>query len=670
MKVPLLWLKEYVDGLPSAEELAEILTLRGLEVEEVTDGLTGKIIEIELTPNRGDCASIIGVAREVAVALGRKLKYDVGSGASESGERTPDFSIKNRCPEKCPLYYLKFVTALKAAQSPKWLKERLIDCGVRPQNSIVDITNYVLMETGQPLHAFDAAKITGSEITVREAKKGENIFTLDGIDRQLQGDEIVIADGSGPIALAGVMGGESTAVSSSTDTVLLEAAFFLPSSVSCSESLHGIITESSYRFSRGVDPGGVRKSLLRAAGLMAEICSGDISASELEYSGNSSELYSIELDIDKVKSVLGCEIPEKEIKKYLRELDFTVNGKSPRLQVVPPSFRSDVSREIDLIEEIARCYGYDRIPETMPNVSAETDLILPEDIFERAEEFLRGAGFFQISTPTLCDGSIMEKIYSGNGFKPVEVENPITENFDILRPDLLSGLLKASLYNINRSNDRVKLYERGSVFRKGIKGAVEEERLALVEKNSDFFDVKAAAIGVLEEMKQEYSLTYGIDSVWFEKERSAALIIKGKEAGFFGVVKKEILEILGIKEERFTGSYLNPEVFDGNLIKDVKFRPWSEFPSVYRDISIVADAKLTHSEIYDNIFAGGEDMLRNIYLFDVYTGKGIKEGSKSMAYRLEFNSPDGTLKSAQVDDKMDRIIKNLRDGLSVRLREN
>ncbi len=668
MKVPVQWLKEYVSGLPSAERLAEILTLRGLEVEDVTDGLTGKVIELELTPNRGDCASIVGVARETAAALGKKIKNDIPFKTDKSDGEKPKISIKNQDPVKCPLYFLKLITDLKTAPSPKWLEERLKDCGIRPQNSIVDITNYVLMETGQPLHAFDADKIEGTEIIIREAEKGEKITTLDGIERKLHGGEIVIADRCGPIALAGVMGGEHTAVSPSTGTVLLESACFLPACISRTESIHGIVTESSYRFSRGTDPGGVKMSLLRAAGLMAEVCCGNISALALEDVRKPFARPVIELKPYNISSVLGCAIPEKDIKKSLEELGFGVNAKGRLLHVEVPSYRSDVSREIDIIEEIARCFGYDRIQETMPGVSAETDLVPPEDILERAGEILRGIGFYQVLTPTLCDGSLMTKIYSGKKIKPVELANPLTGNFDILRLDLLSGLLKVALYNINRNNYQVKLYERGSVFKKGSKGTVENEQLAFVEKNGDFFAVKAAVLGVLEEMKQDYSLAYGIDSIWFEKEKSAAVFIKGKEAGTFGVFKGEILEKLDIDDEGFSGCYLIPELFDRSAIEGIKFRSWSEFPSVYRDISVVADVKLTHSEIYDNISSGGGEILRDIRLFDVYTGKGIEKGLKSMTYRLEFNSPEGTLSSAQVSKKMDLIVKKLKKDLSVELR--
>ncbi|MGM0567941.1 MAG: phenylalanine--tRNA ligase subunit beta [Elusimicrobiota bacterium] len=668
MKVPVNWLNDYIKDLPDLKEVENILTLRGLEVEEIVDGKTGKVIVLELTPNRGDCTSIMGVARELSGALKKDIAVekdiDINEGEPDIAET---FSLEEKSKGKCPVYYLKLIKNLKIARSPDWMRNRLEDCGIRPLNNVIDITNYILMETGQPLHAFDADKINGNKILVREARKGEKIMTLDGIERKLHGGEVVIADNESPVAMAGLMGGEKSSVSESTKNVLLEAAWFSPDSISHSESLHSLKTESSYRFARNVDPGGVYPALIKALNLMEKIAGGKTARGQLKVERKKKKSEKLKLNIDNLNKCLGANISPDEAQSILELIDFKVEKVKNVLKVKVPTFRSDVSREIDLIEEIARCRGYDSFTESLPVSSVEKDLMFREDIFEKTEDILRSEGYWEVVTPSLAEDKEQKKLGFDTAANAVEIANPISENFNILRPNLLSGLLKVALYNLNRNQYPLSFYERGSIFEKG-KKAIEKEKLAFVKQSGDFFTAKSAVAAVIDNLNQKYNFNYSIDSQWFKKERSGEILINGKKAGEFGVIKEKVLDVFGLEGQVFSGAHFELDLFDKHAISSVEFTPWSEFPSVLRDISIVADIKLTHSEIYDTIFSRGKNLIKEIKLFDIYTGKGIKKGCKSMSYSIEFNSPEKTLSSEEVNDIMSNIIEGLNHELGVKLR--
>ncbi|MBN2406887.1 MAG: phenylalanine--tRNA ligase subunit beta [Elusimicrobia bacterium] len=667
MRVPINWLKEYIDFDLSPQELEKILTVRGLEVESIENIDGEDVIDIELTPNRGDCASMIGVARELSSYLNKPYSLPP-SGYRESGpDMSTVYSLEVKIPENCPAYYLKHIKNVKIGDSPSWLRKRLKACGIRPLNNVIDITNYVLLEYGQPLHAFDASKITGGRIIVRNAAENEEILALDGKRRQLKPEDIVIADPGRAVAIGGVMGGEETSVSGNTRDILVESAFFSPENILKTEKTLGLKTESSYRFARHVDIMGVEKALDRAAYLLQEICSGIPSKGKLFFRKTDFKEKVIELEVSRVNAVLGASISAAEASGYLKTLEFASEPDGDRISVRVPSFRNDVTRPIDVIEELARVHGYDNINPTMPRSVISTDLFSkPDDICE-AEFILRSRGYWETVTHSLISSAAFEAVSAGS-IKPVYIDNPINVFMDILRPNLLPGLLEVARYNLNQNQAPIKFFERGSTFREDDTGEREKEQLAFISLGGDFYQAKSLVTGMLSRFNQDFDYNYSCDSAYFDRQKNAAIMIDGKFTGEFGCIKEGMLKQYDLKNRQFTGAYIILNNIDREKLIKRRFRSWSPFPSVFRDLSLVSPFNLTHSAICDKISEKGEKILKYIELFDQYTDNKLGAGKKCMNYKLEFNSPERTLTSEEVDTVVGNIVEYLSGTLGITLR--
>ncbi|MFW6172867.1 MAG: phenylalanine--tRNA ligase subunit beta, partial [Elusimicrobiota bacterium] len=423
MKAPVKWLEEYAGIEVSMEELVEKLTLRGLEVEGIKKGKTGEVIEIELTPNRGDCASIYGIIREISAIYDIEYKEPETDYREINESIRDNFKLENRIPEKCPAYYLKYIKNVKVEDSPQWIKNRLRDCGIRPQNNVVDITNYVLMELGQPLHAFDASKIKNNKIIVRKGINQEKITTLDDKQANVNKEDIIIGDNEKAVAIGGVMGGKDTCVTESTTDILLESAFFKPESISETEKRLNIKSESSYRFARHIDEKGIKRGLDRAAHLIQKICSGEPTRDELCFDNTKDEFKKIYLQKKKIKNILGIEIKDKEIKNNMERLNFKVEDNGSEVKFSVPSYRNDVTRDIDIIEEIARMHGYENIEPTLPESKIDTRFINKPDIYKISEEILKSFNYWQIVTPTIINSKT--PITDNERRNCVELSNPV-----------------------------------------------------------------------------------------------------------------------------------------------------------------------------------------------------------------------------------------------------
>ncbi|MDA3792066.1 MAG: phenylalanine--tRNA ligase subunit beta [Elusimicrobia bacterium] len=667
MKIPLKWLNEYVDtsGV-SPHRLGEILTMRGLEVDSVSDTDAGTVIDIELTPNRGDCASVIGVAREVASALEKKINLPKVNYESSPGKESILLKIDIQNPEKCPVYHLQKINDITIGPSPEWMQKRLRACSVRPLNNIIDITNYVMLETGQPLHAFDAERISGDTVTVRLARAGESLLMLDGVQRKFDGGEVVIADKNGPIAAGGIMGGENSSVNDITKDILVESAYFSPQSISRAERTLNVKTNASYRFAREIDKGGILYALARTVELIKQLGKAEPAGEKLSFDTlnvSQKTQKKIKVDLKQLNSLLGTSVNKDNIKKYLRSINFGVEFTGSSFEVTVPSYRNDVHRPVDVIEEVARIHGYDRIDAKLPNLKTGTKYFEPRDPFAEAENALRARGYWESLTHTLTDSDKITGIYT-NEFKEIKeklvrLKNPISVDMDILRPSILPGLLKVAGYNANRKSRSLKFFEKGPVFFKKGNDFLENSHIAYTAAGSEYFEAKNSMEALTESLKQDYSFNYSGSSAYFKKGRSGVLSIDGKFSGEFGLVKESLLKSYNLNQA-YTGGYLILDEVNKDRISNKRFKKWSAYPAIYRDISLICPAELTHKSIYDIIKVNGGGELKKAEVADSYIGEKIGAGKKSITYALEFNSEEKTLSSETLSsEKVDFLIEDI-----------
>ncbi|MFC1496511.1 phenylalanine--tRNA ligase subunit beta, partial [Candidatus Margulisiibacteriota bacterium] len=481
-------------GLGSSEQVLKlpIQAKVGEDVKKVL-GTGGQILDLDVLPNRGDLQSIIGVAREVAAVLNIKLQTPNIKVKESLVNNVAEVTVKNK--KLCPRYMARVINNVKVKESPKWLKDRLLSCGIRSINNIVDITNYVLLEYGQPLHAFDQNRV--DKIIVRNAEKDEELVTIDGIKRKLDPGMLVIADTQKPLAVAGIMGGSESEVSDKTTDILLESAFFDPVSVNKTSQQLKLRSESSIRFGKGVDWNGVAAALNRAAQLMAELGEGKIQKGKVDVKEKEQEEKTIQLRIAKVNRVLGLKLTAKTIKSLLSRLNFNVSSSdSHNLEVEIPLFRAgDIEREIDIIEEVSRIYGYDKIETTLPWVSQELEPDCLDELSKKAREVMVGAGLYEVQTFSILDPAYPKrlKLKEKHLTDFVRINNPLTEEESVLRTMLLPGLLKVLDYNQRHQIDKVRIFEVGKVYLKENKGGVEEKVMLgglLTGKGIDFYLVK------------------------------------------------------------------------------------------------------------------------------------------------------------------------------------
>ena len=672
MKVLLSWLREFVDVRESAEEIARVMSFRGFAVEGIDEaGSSDSVIDFEVTGNRPDCMSIVGMAREIATAFQLPLQAGALSLESETpaGASRQPLTITLENPDLCP-YYAGGVVDVTVAPSPNWMQERLKAGGVRPISNIVDVTNYVLLELGQPMHAFDAAKLEKNEIRVRTARNGERLKTLDGQERTLTGDMLVIADAVRPVGIAGVMGGADSEVTESTRSIVLESAYFNPLSVRRTSRRLGLKTEASTRFERGTDrllPGA---ALQRACALLEQIRAGTPRASVVAGAVSGAPSRVLMLRRQRVSALLGLTVPDADVARILASLGFAVAAAADGWSVTVPPRRVDVAREVDLIEEIARHYGFDRIPGRFPallQAPAEIDPRITRARHLRA--IMTGAGFSEANTFGFIGRSTAAPFADERAL--VAIANPLSENFAVLRPSLLPGLVGAVAYNRHREQREVRLFEIGARFT----GPGERRAIAAVwagvtggdhwgggTRPVDFFDIK----GVAERIGSALGLEVRVETTsqsWLVPGRAAAVMAQGKPIGHVGLLSPAVAEQHGLTP---ADAVYAVEV-DLDMAETVAsggttvVHALPRFPSVARDISILVDESLPAAEVRRTILDGVPALLERVREFDRYQGKGVPEGKVSLSLRLTFRSADRTLTDAEVQKAMDDVLRALRD---------
>ena len=670
------WLKEFVDFKISDEELCEQLTMLGLEVDDCKaydSKLTGKdaIIKLDLTPNRGDCFSILGIAREVAAVNNLPLTLPETINIKDSVKSPLSVSVCNEAPR----YVGRFITGINLKKKiPSLIKERLKLSDIKIIDPIVDITNYVLLELGQPLHAFDADKLEGN-LKVRFAKENEKITLLDENQLSLDAKSLVIADQRKPIALAGIMGGLDTGISNKTQSIYLESAFFTPAAIRGRARKFTIQTDASTRFERGVDFELQVLAIKRACTLVNQTLGGSFSPIQ-EFLKKSSipKNKDIILNIKNINKSLGTDLTKSFVSKGLRSLGL-INSVSniDTLKVKVPSWRFDLKIEADLIEEIARLVGYNNIPQTSLSKKIRTS---DQALYTSIRRTFKSLGYNEVITYSFIEESVA-RLVEEKQQQLIFVKNPISQNMNVMRTSLLPSLLNTLSYNFNQGSESIKIFEIGTVFNKSknnkiiqrevagglISGIEEKGNWSGLNKAMDFFDLKGNLETVLPELSK---FTFKSGQISYLHPGKTALLYKGKTlVGCIGTVNPKLTDKFDIKSEVNFFEFFVNEVSDN---KSLKFKKYSRFPLAQRDLSFVVDEEITSSSITNEILTKAGSDLKEINLFDIYTGKGISKGKKSLTYSLNWQAKNRTLTDDEIDKIIERIVSFLSKKFNAKLR--
>ncbi|MEW6701784.1 MAG: phenylalanine--tRNA ligase subunit beta [Bacteroidota bacterium] len=642
------------------------------------------IFEIAITPNRADALSHIGIARDLSALFDRPLKLPEVK-LNESSETSASLAaVEIVDAENCPRYIGKVVTDVQIKESPEWVKKKLKNIGLRPINNVVDVTNFILYEVGQPLHAFDLDKLKGGKIIVRKAGKDAKFTTLDSKEKNLCADDLMICDSDEPVAIAGVMGGENSEVTSSTKNILIESAFFNPSSIRKTAKRLGLLTDASYRFERGTDPNITKWAAQRAAQLIQEIAGGNIAKGEIDAYPNPIEPIICILRFSRVDKILGYHIESTEVEKILSRLGFGVKEKSnDKLTVVIPSWRHDIEREIDLIEEVARIYGYNKIPE-VSKISVTLEEKVDHSVFNgRVRELMNSLGFYEIITNSL----LSENIAHNFGI-PISVINPQSSEMSHLRPSLLPGMLTTISNNLKVNEKDLLLFEIGNVFEKKSEGEIksfddfkESEHLLFTitgnylrgewydkERAFDVFDIKGIAESFLEKLLPGISLQtkYYIQPSGFV-EYSFEFLAGGQTIGYGGKLKKEICVRFDANQEIFAFQ-TDLEVLKRISLPAKSFNELLKFPKVYRDCAFVVDKTIASVQVADIIKEASSNLLHNIKLFDIFQSESLGKNKKSLAFQLEYFNTNKTLTEEEVEKDFRNAIKSVEQKVDAQLR--
>ena len=655
-------------GILVLDETSEI----GSDVKDLF-GLNENVVEFEITSNRPDCFSIIGLARETAATFKKPFNVPTPTFKEVDGDIKDMISVSISDPEKCTRYCARAVKNVKIGPSPKWMRERLEACGVRAINNIVDITNYVLLEYGQPMHAFDIRDIAGAKINVRRANDGEIIKTLDEEDRTLTSDDLVIADSDRAIAIAGVMGGFNSEIKDDTTTVVFESAMFDAASVRLTAQRVGLRTESSSRFEKGLDYTNTVPAIERACQLVEELGCGENVGGMIDVLGNVPESVSIKFRPEKINAFLGTDVSTEEMLEIFARLG--IKADTDEMMLYPPSWRPDLLAEADIAEEVARFYGYDIIPTTLMTGATTCGIKTPEQKLEsEISTILTSQGMYEIYTYNFQSPSVLDKLNIPTDSElrnQVKISNPLGEDTSVMRTTMAGSMLDTLSRNYNYRTKSAKLFELGRVYIPNEKGQLPDEPRTLMMGmygDVDFFDIK----GVCEEMFSELH----IENVEYERltdnpvyhpGRSAVIKVNGKALGVIGEVHPSVLRNFEIGTKAYMGELDFMTIFNASN-RDVKYTPLTKFPAVTRDFSIVVDASTPVAEIEKVMKKAGGKLLTKLELNDVYTGSQIPEGKKSVMYKAEFKAPDRSLTGEEADNLHAKIVKNLGNELGAELR--
>lgn len=631
-------------------------------------GINDTSVEFEITSNRPDCLSVIGLAREAHATFNVPLtvKEPEFNANNESVSEYISVDIENK--ELCPRYIAGIVKNVKIGPSPRWMRERLRASGVRPINNFVDITNFVMLEYGHPMHAFDLKYVEGNKIVVRNAKQGESIVTLDGAERNLSEEMLVICDDKKPMAVAGVMGGEYSGIMDDTTTVVFEAAAFDGASVRLTAKKLGMRSDASSRFEKGLDPQNALPALKRAFELVEMLGCGEVVGNVIDADYSDKTPKTVEFDSAWINSFLGTDIPEKDQREYLTRLGFTLEGNT----IIVPGFRIDIECEADVAEEVARIYGYNNIPSAMFKGVAEAKLTEEQKFSRKIENAMVSLGFNEILTYSFISPKYFDKILLPKDSKlrkTVTITNPLGEDTSVMRTTSIPSMLEILSRNYNYRNAEASLFEIGNeyVVTQADKLPDEPKRLTLgaYGEGTDFYSMKGAIEEILKELRiSDYEITsIKDDSVVGEfscfHPGRCAVITKGETViGCFGEVHPLVSSNYEIETKAYVGKLNIPEMLE-IIDPESTYKPLPKFPATTRDLSLICDDKITVATLEKAIKEGCGKILESVKLFDVYKGKQIEEGKKSVSYSITLRSHDGTLTDEQADNAVKKVLKAL-----------
>ena len=639
-------------------------------------GLDDVVFEYEVTSNRVDCFSVIGIAREAAATFRKSFVPPVVTETGNSEDVNDYIKVSVKDAELCPRYCARVVKNIKIGPSPKWMQRRLASVGIRPINNLVDITNYVMEEYGQPMHAYDLDTIAGREIIVRRAAKDEKFVTLDGQERQMDDSVLMICDGEKSVGIAGIMGGENSMITDDVHTMLFEAACFDGTNIRKSSKKVGLRTDASGKFEKGLDPNNAEAAINRACQLVEELGAGEVVGGIVDVYGKKKEPVRVPFDAEKINAILGTDISREEMLSYFKMLDLEYDAETN--EVIAPTFRHDLFRLADLAEEVARFYGYDNIPTTLPAGEATAGkLSFKLRIEEIARDIAEFCGFSQGMSYSFESPKVFDKLLIPADSplrNTVGIMNPLGEDYSIMRTTSLNWMLTSLATNYNRRNKNVRLYELGNIYLPKTLPLSElpEERMQFtlgMYGEGDFFSMK----GVVEEFfdkvglrgKESYDPNAG--KPYLHPGRQANIIYNGETVGYLGEVHPEVADSYGIGTRAYVAVIDMPYIVKMATF-DRKYAGIARFPAVNRDISMVVPKHILAGQIEEVIEKKGGAYLESYGLFDLYEGSQIKEGFKSIAYSIVFRAKDKTLSDAEVTEAMDRILKAL-DGMGIELRK-
>lgn len=669
----------------------------GLPAAGLFDVENDSVLEVNITPNRSDAASHIGCARDVAAYL-RLSRPDVELVRPPADDfQTDDTStpvevvIENT--RDCPRYSGLVVSGIEVKDSPAWLQNRLKAIGLNPINNVVDVTNYVLHELGHPLHAFDLAGITGNKIVIRNVSEGTSFVTLDDEKRKLASSDLMICNSDSPMCIAGVFGGKESGVSATTKAVFIESAYFNPVAIRKTSRFHNLHTDASFRFERGTDPNITLLALKRAAMLIKEVAGGKISSEIIDVYPEKITGTTIRFDLDKLNRIAGQEIPEEKTLSVLSSLDIEVTGRNGReLTIHIPTYKVDVTRDVDVIEEIMRIYGYDEIV-IHSSLKAAFGAIKPDTNRRYKDEIaalLTANGFYEILTNSLSNSVYLEKMKSWNMDEVVRVENPISSELDVMRNTMLFSGLDVVRHNINHKNTDVRIFETGKVYAKKagtyktfrdqyqeqqvlafwMSGNTGDERWYREDEKTGFFDIKGVVTAVLDKLRVPYKNAEPADD---QPEFSTAFVIYGyrnKNTPLvrFGMVSPAVAKITDIKQEVWYAEVDWDLVLQSVPDKAAVYAEIPRFPWVRRDLALLVDKNVAYQSLKDVAVKTEKNILKEVNLFDVYEGKNIPENKKSYAISFRFQDAGKTLTDKEIDKVMEKLVKNFSEQLGAEIR--
>jgi phenylalanyl-tRNA synthetase beta chain len=684
MKISIDWLREYLDGDVSVQTAVEALERIGLMVEgrEEKDGDT--ILEVETYSNRPDTLGHLGMARELAAALGLRLRGRIWP-LSELAVRTADLvDVQILDADLCPRYCGVVIKGVKVGPSPAWLQKRIQAMGLNPINNVVDVTNYVLFSTAHPIHAFDLEKVAGARVLVRRAKKGERLLSLDGTDLALTQDMLVIADEAKPIALAGVIGGLASAVTEGTKDIFIESACFNPVSVRLTRKAAGLQTDASYRFERGADIGFPPQAALMAASLLTQ-SGGQSSREPADVFPLPPKKKEIILRHRRIADLLGVVVEEAFVLKTLADLELAAEPQQPGVwRVKVPSWRVDLDREADLIEEVARYFGYEKIPSDIPPLQVVEPI--PSKCREkiaRVRPLLFHYGFNEIVNFSFSEPD-REKLLE-TGLSPVGIRNPISARASVLRTSLLGGLLETAAWNKNRGRDAVQIFETGTIYFRDERGCRERLSLGLLSmgpreeahwrqtgsekgREADFFHLKGACEALFHELRYEPFSFEKADHPCFEPGSALAMVYKEEKVGCLGQLAGRLTEAFDLKQTVWAAE-IDLELLFGKQPKPFAYEAVAKYPPIVRDISLLVSRDVTYQDICKALEKIPLPILEEARLIDLYSGGSIPKDKISLSFRFSYRHLQRTLLAEEVDRAEQQVLAQLKRAFGAQLRE-